>query len=161
MKPMDKQEREQKGGHVRRRGKGEGQGEQDNARAPLARRTLHGMGYAHRGVKRGKQPKGGENLIVGISTGVDHGRTKAVQSQRDKAAGIAEQTPRHPPQRAPQEDSGEQETAVQQQQDVAEFVAHLPGGSVRVLAGKRCAVGSAAARRPDIPGCHRECCRRW
>ena len=70
-------QREQKGGHMRRRGKSEGQGEQHNARAPLTWGPLHGVGYAHGGVERGEQSKCGENFVVGIGTGVNHREEKS------------------------------------------------------------------------------------
>ncbi len=126
---------------MRRRGKGEGQGEQHNPRAPLTWGPLHGVGYAHGGIEGSEQSKRGENFIVGIGTGVNHRRRKAVQGQRDKAAGIAIETARNPPQRSPQENAGEQETAVLQQQNVTEFVAHLPGRGVRVLTGEHALQG--------------------
>ena len=133
---MGQKHSEQESCHVRRGCKGQGQDEQDDARTPLTGRTLHGMGYAHGGVKGSEQPKRGENFIVGVGAGMDHGRTKAVKSQSNEAASIAEETPRYPPQRAPQENSVSRKTAVQQQEHVTEFVAHLPGGRVRVLTGK-------------------------
>src|ERR1700733_15189951 len=93
------------------------------------------MRHSHGCIERGKQSKGSEDFVVGISTGVNDRRTKTIKGQRDKAARIAKEPPRYPPQRAPQQDSGEQETAMQQQQYVAELVAHLPGGRVLALAG--------------------------
>src|SRR5580704_7990529 len=134
--PDRQEEGEQKSCDMRRRSKGESQGEQDNARAPFPRRTLQGMSNPHRGIKRGEKSKGSENLVVGVGARMNDGWTKAVQGHRDEAASITVEAARYPPQRTSQENSREQETAVQQQQHVPQFVAHLPGGGVGVLAGK-------------------------
>src|ERR1700733_541148 len=93
------------------------------------------MRHSHGCIERGEQSKGSEDFVVGVSTGVNDRRTKTIKGQRDKAARVAKEPPRYPPQRAPQQDSREQEAAMQQQQYVAELVAHLPGGRVLALAG--------------------------
>ncbi len=66
------------------------------------------MGHADGGVDRREKSKGGEDLIVGVGAGVDDRRGKAVEGERDKAAGIAIETAGDPPQCGPQENSREQ-----------------------------------------------------
>ena len=122
--------------------------QQHNAGTPLAAWSLHGMGDTDGGIDGGEEAESGKDFGIRREPAADDRRSHTIERERDVTAGVAIETPRHPPQRPAQQHSGKGKRQTQQQADEAEFVAHLPGGGLRRLpASTRSTVSGRPARR--------------
>ena len=128
---------------MRRGGEAERDGEQHDARTPLAARALHGVGDADGGVDEAVESPHGEEVVVGRDGQADDRGAEAVEAEREEAALVAEEAARDPPQSAAEPEGEEHEWQVDEVDDAGELVARLPGGAVERAAGVE-AVGGRA-----------------
>ena len=101
--------------------------EQHDARPPFASRALHRVSHADAGVHRAIDTEGREDLRRWGHAGAQDRRRKAVESQGRIAAQIAVQAPSHPPEARAQHAARTEEWQSQQEQDMCELMAKLPG----------------------------------
>ena len=119
------------------------------------------MGNADGRIDGSEEPKGSQDLIVGIGTGMDYGRRKTIKRECDKSADVAVKPASHPPERRAQTETGKKKRGVQKKQHVGQLMTHLPGGGILRLAGEDALNGERQARQRGSPACRRECCRSW
>ena len=86
-------------------------------------------------INGGEQGESGPDLIVGSGCETYDGGRKAVEREGNIAASVAVQAPCDPPKTGSEGERCEHKGQTQKQVDVVEFVAHLPGGGSRELAG--------------------------
>lgn len=114
----------------------EDNGEEDDAGTPLAFGALEGVGDSNGGVDGGEEAECSPDFVIGCSGGGDDGRRETVKGEGDVSAGVAVEAAGDPPEAGSEEQGGEGEGKAQQQVDVADFVAHFPGGGSGRLAGQ-------------------------
>ena len=123
------------GQKMRRRGEAQRDGQQHDARTPLAARPLHGVGDADGGVDESVESPHGEDVVIGRDRHADDGGAEAVEAEREETALVAVETARNPPQAAAQQQREEHERQMDENDDEVQLMARLPCGSVERAAG--------------------------
>src|SRR5579883_1184756 len=122
-------------------GESESQRQQHDAGTPLVVWALHGVSHADGKIDSRKEPKCHQNLIVGIRTGMNDWRSKTIERKRNVSSSVAIEPSRHPPEVCSERESGGNKRQPDEQQDVADFVAHFPGSGGRGLSAENALQG--------------------